>query len=131
MLARQIEDLVVDASRRTELGTFGRRAVTERFSLQRAIGVQLDIYRQVLANPPQRNLSEAIRSARLALMLEYANHDPGRKRRKRDRESAILSGRTLRPLAASIRRELGVTESTFPKSDRLMSIKRRAAVAGS
>jgi glycosyltransferase involved in cell wall biosynthesis len=91
LLARQIEELVVDATRRTELGTFGRRAVTERFSLQRAIGVQLDIYRQVLANPPKRNLSEAIRSARLALMLEYANHDPGRKRRKRDRESAILS----------------------------------------
>lgn len=90
-LARQIEDLVVDPVRRAELGFFGRRAVTERYSLNRAIDVQLDIYRQVLANPPGRRLSEAMHAARLALMLEYANHDPARKRRKKERESAILA----------------------------------------
>lgn len=90
-LARQIEDLVVDAARRTQLGIFGRQVVTERYSLQRAIDLQLDIYRQVLANPSKRSLVDAARSARLALMLEYANHDPARKRNKRARESAILA----------------------------------------
>ena len=91
-LARQIEDLVVDAARRTKLGMFGRQVVTERYSLQRAIDLQLDIYRQVLANPSKRSLKvDAARSARLALMLEYANHDPARKRNKRARESALLA----------------------------------------
>jgi len=90
-LARQIEELVVDAARRIELGAFGRQVVTNRFSLQRAIDLQLDIYRQVLTNPPRRRLADAVRSARLALMLEFANHDPARKRSKKARELALLT----------------------------------------
>lgn len=90
-LARQIEELVVDTARRAELGTFGRKVVTERFSLERGIDLQLDIYQQVLANPPRRKLAEAVRAARLALMLEFANHDPARKRTKKARELAFLA----------------------------------------
>jgi hypothetical protein len=65
--------------------------VAERFSLKRAIDLQLDIYRHVLANPPRRSFADAARSARLALTLEFANHDPARKRSKKIRELAILS----------------------------------------
>lgn len=90
-LARQIEELVADAARRAELGIFGRQVVTERYSLQRAIDLQLDIYSRVLDNPVRRSVSDAVRSARLALILEYANHDPARKRNRRARESAILA----------------------------------------
>jgi glycosyltransferase involved in cell wall biosynthesis len=90
-LARQIEELVEDDTRRAEFAVFGRQVVTERYSLQRAIDLQLDIYRQVLANPSRRSLSDAARLARLALMLEYTNHNPGRKRNKKAREAAILA----------------------------------------
>ncbi len=90
-LARQIEELLLDPDRRSRLGSYGRQVVTERFSLKRAIDLQLDIYQQVLANPPRRSIADAARSARLALMLEFANHDPARKRSKKIRELAILS----------------------------------------
>ncbi|MBP1862301.1 glycosyltransferase family 4 protein [Rhizobium herbae] len=90
-LARQIEELVVDPARRTELRALGREVVTERFSLERAIDLQLGIYQQVLANPPRRRLADAARSARLALMLEFANHDPTRKQRRKARELAVLA----------------------------------------
>jgi glycosyltransferase involved in cell wall biosynthesis len=89
-LAQQIEALVVDPRRRAELGIFGRRMVTERFSLRRAIDLQLAIYQEVLANPPRRNLTDAVRSARLALELEFANHVPSRKRNRKTRETAVL-----------------------------------------
>lgn len=90
-LARQIEELVLDPARRNDLGVFGRKMVTERFSLKRAIDLQLDIYQHVLANPPRRKLTHAVRSARLALMLEFANHAPSRKRRRNIRELAVLA----------------------------------------
>jgi glycosyltransferase involved in cell wall biosynthesis len=91
LLAEQMEGLLSDPARREALGQFGRQVVTERFSLTRAVGVQLDIYRQILANPPGRRLSDAARSARLALMLEIANHDPWQKYRRKIREQTILA----------------------------------------
>ena len=90
-LAEQIEILIRDPARRIELGAFGRQVVTERFSLQRAINLQLEIYRQVLETPPGRRMTDALRSARLALKLEFANHDPAQKRRRKSRESAMLA----------------------------------------
>ncbi|MBB5537930.1 glycosyltransferase family 4 protein [Rhizobium giardinii] len=90
-LARQIEELLLDPARRSRLGSYGRQVVAERFSLKRAIDLQLDIYRHVLASPPRRSFADAARSARLALTLEFANHDPARKKSKKLRELAILS----------------------------------------
>ncbi|WFU50066.1 glycosyltransferase [Sinorhizobium terangae] len=90
-LAAQIEGLIKDPARRTALGRFGREMVTKRFGLQRAANLQLDIYRQVLTEPPRRRLIEAMRSVRLALMLEIANHDPFEKRAKTSREQEVLA----------------------------------------
>jgi len=45
----------------------------------------------ILADPPKRRLSDAMRSARLPLMLEIASHDPFRKRIKKVREQTILA----------------------------------------
>ncbi|MCA1439201.1 glycosyltransferase family 4 protein [Ensifer sp. IC4062] len=90
-LAAQMERLIKDPARRTALGRFGREMVSKRFGLQRAANIQLDIYRQVLAQPPKHRLIEALRSARRALMLEIANHDPFRKRERKSREQRILS----------------------------------------
>lgn len=89
-LARQMEELVKNPQRRAELGAFGRKMVTERFSLERANKLQLEIYEKVLANPPRRNLAEAARSAKLALELEFSYHTPSRKRKKKTRELAVL-----------------------------------------
>ncbi|ASY65982.1 Glycosyl transferase, group 1 family protein (plasmid) [Sinorhizobium sojae CCBAU 05684] len=90
-LAAQVESLIRDPGRRAALAHFGREMVAKRFSLQRAADLQLDIYRQILADPPKRRLSDAMRSARLSLMLEIANHDPFRKREKKLREKSILA----------------------------------------
>jgi glycosyltransferase involved in cell wall biosynthesis len=89
-LAEQIESLLVDSPRRTALGAFGHKVVSERFSLQRAADIHLDIYREITAAPPPRNVGDALRSARLAMMVEVANHDPRRKAARRRRESIAL-----------------------------------------
>ncbi|MDQ0322183.1 glycosyltransferase involved in cell wall biosynthesis [Pararhizobium capsulatum DSM 1112] len=89
-LATQMRELLDDPARRADLALFGRKAVVERFGLQRALELQLEIYRKVAISPPNYRLSEALNSARLSLLLEYANHDPIGKRRKRKREVAML-----------------------------------------
>jgi glycosyltransferase involved in cell wall biosynthesis len=81
-LARQIETLVNDRSLRLRLRDFGRRIVTERFSLQRAIKLQLAIYEDVLRNPSGRKVGDALRSATRAFLVELDNHDPRRKRER-------------------------------------------------
>ena len=73
-LADQIDGLLADSERRGALGRFGRQVVTERFSLERVVRVQLDIYEQVLRNPPRRHIPDALCSAGRALMLEVKNH---------------------------------------------------------
>ncbi len=90
-LAHQIEELFLDPARRSRLGSFGRQVVTERFSLKRAIDLQLDIYRHVLDKPPRRRMLEAARSARLAFALEFANHHPVRKQKRKNSELAALA----------------------------------------
>ncbi len=44
--------LYADAELRGKLGEYGRRLVTDRFSLERAARVQADIYEQAIAEPP-------------------------------------------------------------------------------
>jgi glycosyltransferase involved in cell wall biosynthesis len=90
-LATQIEGLLRDPGRRAALGEFGRKVVTERFSLTRAAEVQLDIYRQVLAAQPHRRFGEAMHAAYLALSVEIANHDGRRKAERRRREELALT----------------------------------------
>ena len=73
------------------LGRFGRQFVTERFSLARAVRLQLDIYQQVLRSPLPRSMPDALRAAGQAFRLEVENHLPARKRDARVREQALLS----------------------------------------
>ena len=90
-LADQLTGLLADAGRRETLGRFGRQVVVERFSLSRAVRVQLDIYQYVLRHPRVRHLPDALRSAWRALMCEVENHTPGRKRERQVREQALLA----------------------------------------
>jgi glycosyltransferase involved in cell wall biosynthesis len=89
-LATQLEGLLSDVERRRFLGEFGRQVVVERFSLERAVRVQLDIYHSVLRQPTAYRLRDAFRSARLAAALEIRSHRPRRKREHFDRERRLL-----------------------------------------
>jgi glycosyltransferase involved in cell wall biosynthesis len=90
-LAAQIERLLQDKALRERLGEFGRRVVCERFSLRRALDLQLDIYREVMAGKSGWKISEAARSAWLALQLEIHNHDPRRKHASKSLQQTILA----------------------------------------
>lgn len=63
-LSRLLEKVLDDDVRRAELGRFGRQLITERFSLERAAEVQLDIYRRAVAARPAfpRVLAEGARA---------------------------------------------------------------------
>ena len=89
-LAGQLEGLLADPDRRKRLGSFGRQIVTERFSLERAVRVQLEIYEEVLRQPGRRTIPDAVRSARRAFMREVENHDPRRKREIVARQQKLL-----------------------------------------
>jgi L-malate glycosyltransferase len=90
-LAAQIDRLLSNAAYREAIGNFGRDIVVQRFSLERAARIQLDIYHDVLANPPQRSVTDAIRSAYLAFMLEVRNHDPRQKAKWKSWEATTLA----------------------------------------
>jgi hypothetical protein len=90
-LAGQISALMTDPQRRQGLGKFGRKTVCERFSLERATDLQLDIYHKVLARSGQFQLRDAFRRAARAIGQEIANHDPWRKKDARARNVAILA----------------------------------------
>lgn len=94
-LASQIRELLNKPDRRAELAQFGRTVVQERFSLRRALELQLNIYDEVVGPRPAYRFAEAVNSARLSLLLEYANHDPVAKRRKRKRELTMLQAASL------------------------------------
>src|SRR5690606_21346936 len=89
-LAGQLEVLLRDGHRRRVLGRFGRSLVTERFSLARAVGLQLMIYEAVLGMRAVRRYREAARSATRALALELRNHNPRLEHRRRSGEAALL-----------------------------------------
>jgi glycosyltransferase involved in cell wall biosynthesis len=90
-LAQQVDRLLSSTALANELGRYGRRIVTERFSLERAVPIQLDIYDKVMRSPAGHRLGDVLRSARRALMLEVRNHDPRRKRRQTARELALMA----------------------------------------
>ena len=99
-LACQIRGLLNDAKRRDELGRYSRETICSRFSLERAVDVQLGIYNTVLEERPQPRWGEAARVAARALRLEVDNHDPRRKRAL----SATEEGRLAAARAAATRR---------------------------
>lgn len=90
-LAGQIRALLTDPERRAELGRYGRETVCRRFSLERAVKVQLGIYETVLEERPRPRWGEAASAAARALRLEVENHDPRRKRARGAAEARRLA----------------------------------------
>lgn len=82
-LAGQMDRLLRDPELRGRLGGFGRETVTTRFSLARAVRIQLEIYEECLRKPLRRSATDALRAATGAAAIEIENHDPRRKRRRR------------------------------------------------
>lgn len=99
-LAEQIRGLLRDRERLADLGKFGREVVAERFSLERALRLQLDIYDAVDAVPARRRWGDAACVAARALRLELDNHDPRRKRSRRTSEAARLAAVAVPPTVA-------------------------------
>jgi glycosyltransferase involved in cell wall biosynthesis len=93
-LAGQIAELLEDDDRRAALGAFGRRTVEERFSLPRAVELQLEIYGEVLAHGRSASGVDAATVAGRALQLELRAHDPRRKRARRLAEQSTLQAAT-------------------------------------
>jgi glycosyltransferase involved in cell wall biosynthesis len=93
-LSAQLEALLVSRDLRLRLGEFGRRTIVERFSLGRAVKLQLDIYASVIASPGRRRPTHALRSAVRALALEISNHSPLVKKvdRRRQRDLLLRAG---------------------------------------
>lgn len=98
-LADQMRGLLTDGERRAELASYGRATVAERFSLERGIRLQLDIYDTVAANRARRRWSDAAVAAGRALGLELHNHDPRQKRARSAAEAARLSAAESPPTA--------------------------------
>ncbi len=90
-LADQLRPLLADPALRADLGAWGRRLVEERFSLERAVGLQLGIYEQVLALGRTPSPADAAIAAGRALQIELDNHDPRRKRARQRAEHALLA----------------------------------------
>lgn len=78
-LARQLQSLLADSTRRAELGAFGRSVVEHRFSLERGVVQQLEIYAQVLQLGRESRPAEVGVVAGRALRREVQNHDPRRR----------------------------------------------------
>jgi glycosyltransferase involved in cell wall biosynthesis len=89
-LAGQIVGLLDDPARRRELGRYGRRVVTERFSLERMTAVVLSIYRDVLSSPMRRHTADIVEAGWRSARLEVEMHDPRRKRQRHEQRHARL-----------------------------------------
>lgn len=89
-LCMQLDGLLSDASRAHALGRYGRDIVNERFSLQRAIPLQLEIYRKLIESRVRHPLGDAVSSFGRALMVEVRNHDPRDKRRQQRRSTDLI-----------------------------------------
>lgn len=90
-LARQMERLLADKPLRDRLGRFGRRIVTERFSLERATRIQLAIYGELVGSRMERSLPDAVRAASEALKVQLSYYQPWQKRRQDARIASVLA----------------------------------------
>lgn len=102
-LANQIRGLLTNPKRRAELASYSRKTVAARFSLERAVGVQLGIYNMVLDERPTPRWGEAATAAARALRLELDNHDPRRKRAQGAAETARLAAAETPARTARVR----------------------------
>ncbi len=89
-LVEQIGSLIADPAKRTASARFGRELVVERFSVERAAALQLDIYDGVLAAKSGWRIGDAFRSAGHSLMIEVENHHPFRKRNRQMGQRRLL-----------------------------------------
>ncbi|KQM81438.1 glycosyltransferase family 4 protein [Agromyces sp. Leaf222] len=90
-----LRPLLADPARRRELGEFGLRTVRERFSLERAAGLQLEVYLQALEG---RGSGSAVLSESVAL-ARYARYY-GEKRALRALGRERLDDFNSRPVTA-------------------------------
>jgi glycosyltransferase involved in cell wall biosynthesis len=76
-LADVLTELLSSPVAREELGVFGRRLVEQRFSLEAAARRQVEVYEDVLADPPARAIGDEVVSA-----SRWARHKAVRKLRR-------------------------------------------------
>lgn len=89
-LALQLETLIRSPELRRGLGQYGRRCVTERFSLGRAAQIQLDIYAQVLASKRAEQSTITWKPLALAARIEFDNHWPAVKASRALRADVLM-----------------------------------------
>ena len=88
--------LVNDAAMRSELGSYARRLVVERFSLERAGLLQLAVYERAVTGPPTRRLTASGGTA----LARFAGYKLGQKGR-RIRGISAADDFNARPVAAT------------------------------
>ena len=93
-LRSELTPLVADHHLRTELGIFGRRLVTGRFSLTRAAEIQERIYLDATTTPPPR-----LRLAETVALSRYSSYYL-RKRIRRLRGITARDDFNARPVTA-------------------------------
>jgi glycosyltransferase involved in cell wall biosynthesis len=76
-LAGVLTELLSSPAAGEELGVFGRRLVEQRFSLEAAARRQVEVYEDVLADPPARAIGDEVASA-----SRWARHKAVRKLRR-------------------------------------------------
>jgi glycosyltransferase involved in cell wall biosynthesis len=82
-LANQIEALISEPKRRSELAEYGRAVVAERFSLRRAAAVMEEVYADVISASGKRpGVREVVTMASRAGLLEVKQHQPSEKRKR-------------------------------------------------
>lgn len=77
-LLAELQPLLADPALRSELGDFGRSTAVDRFSLSRAAGIQIDLYRNVLARPARCGAF----AGNSAAAARFAGHVVGARLRK-------------------------------------------------
>jgi glycosyltransferase involved in cell wall biosynthesis len=90
-LADHLADLLTDRERLDEVAAFGMETVRSRYSLNRAVDFQLGVYEELIAARRRGPRREAPVVAARALRLELENHDPRRKRARREADAARLA----------------------------------------
>ena len=99
-LRAQLARVAGDEPLRRELGRFGRRLVEERFSLDRAAEIHLDVYRESIAAGPIRRRASLLPAARSAAGLTAYRIN---RRVERLRGRARLDDFNARPAAMTAR----------------------------
>jgi glycosyltransferase involved in cell wall biosynthesis len=82
-LADQLEELISEPERRSQLAKYGRAVVVERFSLRRAAVVMEEVYADIVSASGNRpGIREVMTMASRAALLEVKQHQPSEKRKR-------------------------------------------------